>query len=136
MTNNQYHTQPVFSSATFPHQRSTSPQTPLPPTHPFGPKCFLPIKSHPVSFSHYVSLHSVKMLLSKGRLSKVTFSCNGTIAYSVSAPDMIVIRSTVLFTPLACRRKLLLSQLRSVFKSDSSPQHSFCRGGFDDVVRS
>lgn len=55
---------------------------------PILPPCLwiqvlLPIKSHPVSLSHRVKLHCVKLLLSKSGLSKVTFSCKHTIAYSV-----------------------------------------------------
>lgn len=62
MTGNQYHTQPDFSSATFPHQRSTSPQTP--PS--LWTQMLLPIKSYPVSLSHHVGLHGVKLLLLRG----------------------------------------------------------------------
>ena len=48
-----------FSSATFPHQRGTSLQTP----QSLWTQMLLPVKSHPVSLSHHVGQHVVKLLL-------------------------------------------------------------------------
>ena len=111
MTGNRYHTQPDFSSATFPHQRGTSRQTP--PS--LWTQMLLPIKSHPFLFFHcHAGLRGVKLLLFKEGFSKVTFSWKHTIANSVSTPDKIVIQLTMVSVLLAWGGKLLLSQLSSL----------------------
>lgn len=104
-----------------------------------------PVPLDPNAFTHQVS-SSVsfppcgpawcKAASFKGGLSKVTFSWKHTIAHSVSTRDMIVIQLTVVSVLLVWGRKLLFSQLSSLFKSESSINslsESFFHWCFDDV---